>query len=107
MTAPPGPRHPSRRELLRLRDGPHEFLRQVAQDHGPVAMYPVGPLRFFLITSPDDVQRVLVTNQGNYSKDTFQYRLLRASLSPRISSKCERSIKFFTYIDIERFLTRT
>ncbi len=76
MTAPPGPRRPSRRELLRLRDGPHEFLRQVAQDHGPVARYPVGPLRFFLVTSPDDVQRVLVTNQGNYSKDTFQYRLL-------------------------------
>jgi cytochrome P450 len=59
-----------------LRDAPHEFLRGVAAQYGPVVRFPIGPFRFHVVSAPEDVQRVLVTNQANYGKDTFQYRLL-------------------------------
>lgn len=77
MSQPPGPkRTPPGSELRGLRDAPHEFLQGVAAEYGPVVRFPIGPFRFHLVTAPDDVQRVLVTNQANYGKDTFQYRLL-------------------------------
>jgi cytochrome P450 len=82
VTAPvtrtvPGPAgRPPLEELKVLRDGPHEFLRELTGRYGPALRYPLGPFRFYLFAHPEAVQHVLVTNHGGYSKDTFQYRLL-------------------------------
>lgn len=73
----PGPaRWPGLDELQVLRDGPHEFLLELARRYGHAVRYPIGPVRFYQFTHPDAVQQVLVTNQAGYGKDTFQYRLL-------------------------------
>jgi len=73
----PGPAgRPPLEELKVLRDGPHEFLRELAGRYGPALRYPLGPFRFYLFAHPEAIQHVLVTNHGGYSKDTFQYRLL-------------------------------
>jgi cytochrome P450 len=72
---PPGPK-PSLQQLLSLREGPHEFIARLVDDHGHAVRYGVGPFAFSLFTHPDAVQHVLVTQQRRYDKDTFQYRLL-------------------------------
>jgi cytochrome P450 len=59
-----------------LRDGPHEFLLELAHRYGHAVRYPVGPFRFFQFTDPAAVQHVLVTNHGKYGRRTFQYDLL-------------------------------
>ena len=75
----PGPKGPPRlRDLQRLRDQPHEFLRELVADYGPVVTYGRGPFRFVLLTDPDDVRRVLVDRSSAFDKATFQYRLLRS-----------------------------
>jgi cytochrome P450 len=73
----PGPTgRPPLEELKVLRDGPHEFLRELTDRYGPALRYPLGPFRFYLFAHPEAVQHVLVTNHGAYGKNTFQYRLL-------------------------------
>jgi cytochrome P450 len=75
--AVPGPTGwPPLDELRVLRDGPHEFLRELTRRYGHAVRYPLGPVRFYLFAHPDAVQHVLVTNHRGYGKDTFQYRLL-------------------------------
>ena len=69
------PARPGLDELRVLRDRPHDFLRSAAETGG-VVRFPLGPASFHLVTRPDDVERVLVGNAGNYHKHTFQYRLL-------------------------------
>jgi cytochrome P450 len=59
-----------------LRDGPHEFLLDLSRRYGHAVRYSVGPFGFFQLTDPAAVQHVLVTNQANYGKRTFQYDLL-------------------------------
>lgn len=66
---------PSLATLQQLRDAPHEFLRQQPISERTLR-FGVGPVGFHFLRHPDDVQHVLVTNQANYSKDTFQYRFL-------------------------------
>lgn len=74
---PPGPSgRPSLEQLRTLRQGPHEFLLALTREYGHAVRYPVGPFRFHLFTEPDAVRHVLVGNHGNYTKNTFQYRLL-------------------------------
>ncbi len=73
----PGPgRWPRLQELEVLRDGPHEFLLDLSRRYGHAVRYSVGPFSFFQLTEPEAVQHVLVTNQSNYGKRTFQYDLL-------------------------------
>lgn len=73
----PGPgRWPGLRELETLRDGPHEFLLDLSDRYGHAVRFAVGPFRFYQLSAPETVQHVLVTNQANYGKRTFQYILL-------------------------------
>lgn len=77
LAHPPGPRgRPPLDDLRALQRGPHEFLLKIAHDYGPVVRYPIGPLAVYLVSHPDGVRHVLQENHRNYSKDTFQYRLL-------------------------------
>jgi len=74
---PPGPGYrPNRDELRTLQQGPHEFILQIARLYGGIVRYPVGPLAVYLVTDPDGVRQVLQDNNKNYSKATFQYKLL-------------------------------
>ena len=75
---PPGPRGRAALEGLReLRQSPLTFLCRVAAQYGDLVRYPVGPWEFYVATHPDHVGRVLQENQRAYSKDTFQYNLLK------------------------------
>lgn len=66
-----------RADLRRLRDRPHEVLREVADQGGDVVTLRVGPLRAFLAVHPDAAKHVLQDQWRNYNRNTFQYRLLR------------------------------
>ncbi len=66
---------PTLADLQQLRDAPHEFLRQQPMSDRTLR-FGLGPIGFHFLRHPDDVERVLVTNQANYTKDTFQYRFL-------------------------------
>ncbi len=62
--------------LKQLRDAPHQFLRDHSPGASRVTRFGMGRLGFSFIDHPEDIQQVLVSNQANYSKDTFQYRFL-------------------------------
>ena len=75
---PPGPRGRAALEGLReLQGSPLAFLSRVAAQYGDLVRYPLGPWEFYVATHPDHVGRVLQENQRAYSKDTFQYNLLK------------------------------
>ncbi len=79
LPLPPGPRgFPSRSELLALREGPQEFLRKLAEEHGSPVRFPAGPLRFHLVTHPEGIRSVLVEGRTRFDRNTFQYGLLSA-----------------------------
>lgn len=84
MTIPPKKTvpGPDGRTLLRylrqIQQAPLAFLQQVAGgDYGDVVRFNVGLLDIYLVNHPAAVQRVLQDNHRNYSKNTFQYNLLR------------------------------
>ena len=66
---PPGPqrRFPGAM-LIALRRGPLDFMMRLAREHGDVAYYRVGPHRVFLLSHPDFVKDVLVTQEARFSK---------------------------------------
>ena len=66
---PPGPRplNPLR-NLLAIRRDIIGFLTRVAEQYGDIAYFKVGPLRVALLSHPDHVQDVLVTNHRNFVK---------------------------------------
>lgn len=75
---PPGPRGRAALEGLReLQQSPLAFLSRVTAQYGDLVRYPLGPWEFYIATHPDHVSRVLQENQRAYSKDTFQYNLLK------------------------------
>jgi cytochrome P450 len=65
----PGPRGEFLLGNMRmLQRDPLSFLGATAHTYGAVARYPIGPWRnLFLITDPEALKYVLVTNQRNYS----------------------------------------
>jgi cytochrome P450 len=54
--------------LLAFRRDPLGFLTVVRERHGDVAMFRIGPRRFYLLSHPDHVQDVLVTRHRNFIK---------------------------------------
>jgi cytochrome P450 len=65
-------------ELRRLREEPHEVVRELAEEGGDVVVLRLGPAQAFLLAHPDAIQHVLQANWRNYVRSTFQYRLLSA-----------------------------
>lgn len=63
-------------ELRRLREEPHEVLREIADAGGDVVTLRAGPLRAVFPVHPDGVKHVLQDRWRNYGRNTFQYRLL-------------------------------
>jgi cytochrome P450 len=66
---PPGPTGwlPGR-QLLPFRRNPLRFLEQTARAHGDVAHFRFGPLHVYLLSHPDHVREVLVTQNRNFIK---------------------------------------
>ncbi len=52
------------------------FITQAANEYGPVVRFRLANVRFYFITHPDGVQRVLHDNQRNYLKGDF-FNILR------------------------------
>lgn len=64
--------------LPELRKNPLEFLVRTAREHGDlVQLGKVGSRRFFLVSHPDDVERVLKTDHRRYVKGA-NFQLLKA-----------------------------
>lgn len=64
------------RAIRRVRRDPVAFLRSVRDEHGGVVQFPIPRPATYLVSDPDAVRRVLVTNAGAYGKRTLQYSTL-------------------------------
>jgi cytochrome P450 len=75
---PPGP---SGRDLLNdlrdLQNNPLSVLLKSTQKYGDFVRLAIGPRNIYLINHPEYIQHVLQSNNRNYTKDTFQYNMLR------------------------------
>ncbi|MCB0078980.1 MAG: cytochrome P450 [Anaerolineales bacterium] len=77
--APPGPgRLIPLSELRALRDDPLSALVAIAERYGDIFSYPIAFQDIYVLNHPDHIEHVLVTNQKNYNKNTFQFNLLKA-----------------------------
>jgi cytochrome P450 len=56
---------------------PLGYIHRVSRDYGPVVPLSFGPLRTWLISDPEDVERVLITDARHYRKDRFLRDLRR------------------------------
>jgi cytochrome P450 len=76
MTAP----GPQGGEMLRavrsIRRDPLRFLTEMHESYGDVLQLPVPMPATYVVTGPDAVRRVLVTNAKGYGKRTLQYTTL-------------------------------
>jgi len=66
---PPGPRSkfPYGNELA-WRNNPPEFLRQAAEQYGPLCAFPLKGREIFLVSDPEGVREVLVTKEKAFIK---------------------------------------
>lgn len=70
---PPIPEH-SLREVVR---NPLRFFSSIARQYGDTVCYRPAPDTAYLINHPDDVRRVLVDNNRNYSKNTYSIQAFK------------------------------
>src|SRR5579862_7698383 len=70
--------------LRYLRD-PLDFLRETANRHGDVVRVSIGPLRMTLVSHPELVENVLVSQNRLWQKDRF-LRVLRPVLGDGLLS---------------------
>lgn len=75
---PPGPsgRH-LLNELRDLQKHPLRVLLRSTQKYGDFVRFTIGCWNLYLLNHPEYIQQVLQSNNRNYTKDTFQYNLLR------------------------------
>lgn len=77
---PPGPRgHWLLGNLRQFRREKLDFYRRLAHEYGDVAAFRLGPKRIVLLSHPDVIEQVLVTDNRNFVKH-FVMRLLRPVL---------------------------
>jgi cytochrome P450 len=78
LPTPPGPR--SRiplRELRTFRRDPLGYVERVAREHGDVAHFGFGSVDVYLLSDPELVREVLVTNHRNFIKSRALQRSRR------------------------------
>jgi cytochrome P450 len=72
-TEPPGPKGEfvfgNSRQYAR---DPFSFLTACANAYGDVVRFDLGPLETYMLTDPDDIERVLVADAAKYEKPDFQ-----------------------------------
>lgn len=80
MRNPPGPRGwPKIGCLAAMRRNPMEFFTRVALRYGGIARFPLGKNYFYLVTEPDLIYELLITNRARYMKNV-RYRELQLVL---------------------------
>jgi cytochrome P450 len=60
--------------LPQFRRNPPEFLRRLAQSHGDLVHFRLGPQDIYLVSKPDWIKDILVTHQTNFTKSRFLER---------------------------------
>src|SRR3984957_4998803 len=60
--------------LPQFRKNPPVFLQGLARDHGDLVHYRIGPQDISLVSHPDWIKDILVTNQTNFTKSRFLER---------------------------------
>lgn len=69
VSRPPGPRgSPLAGSLRPFSDRRLDWLVEIARDYGPVCAFRLGPRRCLLVSDPDLIEQVLVTDSRNYVK---------------------------------------
>jgi cytochrome P450 len=73
---PPGPRSalPFLGVLPRFRKDPAGYLLTVARTHGDLAYMRLGPQHAYVVSHPDWIRDILVTQQGNFTKSRILER---------------------------------
>jgi cytochrome P450 len=66
---PPGPKNPPIvGHFLAFRSNPLRFLSRVAREHGDLAYFRAFDRHIYVVSHPDLIREVLVTNQSNFTK---------------------------------------
>lgn len=60
--------------LPQFRRNPPEFLQSLARDHGDLVHFRLGPQDIYLVSNPEWIKDILVTNQTNFTKSRFLER---------------------------------
>jgi cytochrome P450 len=66
--------------MMEARRDPLAFTLRLAQQHGPVAKFHLGPFHGFLVSHPEAIGHILQANHKNYDKQNFDYEMLRPFL---------------------------
>ena len=73
-TRPPGPKgNPLLGSLLDFARNPGNFLLETARQFGDVAYFRILNLHFYLLTNPDDIRDLLVTQADKFRKSKLDY----------------------------------
>ena len=80
LALPPGPKgSPLAGSLRPFNDRRLDWLVEIARTHGPVCGFRLGPRRCLLVSDPDLIERILVTDAKHYVKH-FGARLYKPLL---------------------------
>src|SRR5258708_27169989 len=60
--------------LPQFRRNPPEFLQRLARDHGDLVHFRLAPQDVYLVSNPEWIKDILVTNQTNFTKGRFLER---------------------------------
>jgi cytochrome P450 len=60
--------------LPQFRKNPPVFLQSLLRDHGDLVHFRLGPQDIYLVSNPDWIRDILVTNQTNFTKSRFLER---------------------------------
>jgi cytochrome P450 len=66
--------------LLEARQDPLGFLLSLARDYGDIAYFRIGTYTGYLVVHPDYIQYILQLNHQNYSKENYDYEMLKPVL---------------------------
>lgn len=72
-SSPPGPKgEPLFGSSRRYARDPFRFLSACEQAYGDVVQFDMGPIETYLLTDPEDIEQVLVSEAGKFAKPEFQ-----------------------------------
>jgi cytochrome P450 len=76
IVRPPGPKSiaPLLGVLPKFRKNPNGYLLSVAREFGDVAYMRLGPQHAYVVSHPDAIRDILVTNQSNFTKSRMLER---------------------------------
>src|SRR5260221_3384918 len=73
---PPGPKNtrPWLGVLPHFRKEPANYLLKIAREYGDLAYMRLGPQHAFVVSDPDAIRDILITNQANFTKSRMLER---------------------------------